>query len=223
MPDTNHKWRVTTRSLAAANGGAEVRELVQKGVVGPLDGFISAKTRASFAATLKLVKDEKTTKWKAEYDFGDKVDLGAVESFWADPATGVELCEVGSSYVLRERENGEWKQVFRVPRLCEKGGLPSKRQLVERARRFDQGFISRKSTIRGLLCATMRRSLGISRGPVKPERTASRERKVGRKSISRRPKYRRKQVHGGELSSCTPLLRPQARQENGKLKLTKNW
>src|SRR6202171_464573 len=60
----------------------ELRELVDKGVVGPLDGFISAKTRASFAATLKLVKDEKTTKWKAEYDFGDKVDLGAVESFW---------------------------------------------------------------------------------------------------------------------------------------------
>src|SRR3954470_20706596 len=42
---------------------SEVRELVEKGVVGPLDGFISAKTRANFAATLKLVKDEKTTKW----------------------------------------------------------------------------------------------------------------------------------------------------------------
>ena len=94
----------------------EIRELVEKGAVGPLDGFISAKTRSHFAATLKLAKDEKTGKWKAEYDFGDKVDLGSVESFWTDPATGAELCEVGSNYVLRERENGEWKQAFRVCR-----------------------------------------------------------------------------------------------------------
>src|SRR5664279_991124 len=100
---------------------SEIRDLVEKGTVGPLDGFISAKTRNSFAATLKLVRDEKTAKWKAEYDFGDKADLGAVESFWTDPATGSDLCEVGSSYVLRARENGEWKQAFRVPRLmCKK-------------------------------------------------------------------------------------------------------
>ena len=126
---------------------SEVRELVQKGVVGPLDGFISAKTRASFAATLKLVKDEKTTKWKAEYDFGDKVDLGAVESFWTDPATGAELCEVGSSYVLRQRENGEWKQVFRVPRLMCKKEVSREQavQLVEKGKTdLIKGFISKK-------------------------------------------------------------------------------
>jgi DNA topoisomerase III len=126
---------------------SEVRELVQKRVVGPLDGFISAKTRASFAATLKLVKDEKTTKWKAEYDFGDKVDLGAAESFWTDPATGAELCEVGSSYVLRERENGEWKQVFRVPRLMCKKEVSRQQavQLVEKGKTdLIKGFISKK-------------------------------------------------------------------------------
>src|SRR5438445_11442754 len=94
---------------------SEVRELVEKGVVGPLDGFISAKTRASFAATLKLVKDEKKGKWKAEYDFGDKVDLGSGEPFWTDPATGAELYEVGSSEVLRRREKWEPKTVFRDP------------------------------------------------------------------------------------------------------------
>ncbi|MGZ5002887.1 MAG: DNA topoisomerase 3, partial [Chthoniobacterales bacterium] len=80
---------------------AEIRELVEKGEIGPLDGFISAKTRAGFAAKLKLARDEKTGKWKAEYDFGDKIDLGSVEPFWTDPATGAELCEVGSNYVLR--------------------------------------------------------------------------------------------------------------------------
>jgi len=126
---------------------SEVRELVQKGVVGPLDGFISAKTRASFAAKLKLVKDEKTRKWKAEYDFGDKVDLGAVKSFWTDPVTGAELCEVGSSYVLRERENGEWKQVFRVPRLMCKKEVSREQavQLVEKGKTdLIKGFISKK-------------------------------------------------------------------------------
>jgi DNA topoisomerase-3 len=126
---------------------SEVRELVQKGVVGALDGFISAKTRASFAAKLKLVKDEKTRKWKAEYDFGDKVDLGAVKSFWTDPATGAELCEVGSSYVLRERENGEWKQVFRVPRLMCKKEVSREQavQLVEKGKTdLIKGFISKK-------------------------------------------------------------------------------
>jgi DNA topoisomerase-3 len=126
---------------------SEVRELVQKGVVGPLDGFISAKTRATFAATLKLVKDEKTTKWKAEYDFGDKVDLGAVESFWTDPTTGAELCEVGSSYLLRERDNGEWKQVFRIPRLMCKKQVSREQavQLVEKGKTdLIKGFISKK-------------------------------------------------------------------------------
>jgi DNA topoisomerase-3 len=125
----------------------EVRELVEKGSVGPLDGFISAKTRASFAAKLKLAKDEKTGKWKAEYDFGDKADLGLAEPFWTDPATGSELCEVGSSYVLRHRENGEWKQMLRVPRLMCKKEVPREQavQLVEKGKtELIQGFISKK-------------------------------------------------------------------------------
>ncbi len=126
---------------------SEIRELVEKGVAGPFDGFISAKTRNSFAATLKLAKDEKTEKWKAEYDFGDKVDLGSVESFWTDPATGAELCEVGSSYVLRERENGEWKQTFRLPRLMCKKEITRQQavHMIENGKSdLIQGFISKK-------------------------------------------------------------------------------
>ena len=65
---------------------AEVRELVVQGKVGPLDGFISAKTRARFSALLKLVKDEEKGKWVAQYDFGDKVDLGTVEPYWTKSA-----------------------------------------------------------------------------------------------------------------------------------------
>jgi DNA topoisomerase-3 len=126
---------------------SEIRELVEKGEVGPLDGFISAKTRASFAAKLRLAKYEKTGKWKAEYDFGDKVDLGSVQPFWTDPATGAELCEVGSNYVLRERHNGEWKQAFRVPRLMCKKEIPRETavKLIENGKTdLITGFTSKK-------------------------------------------------------------------------------
>src|SRR6266480_1793426 len=82
---------------------SEIAELVEKGEIGPLDGFISAKTRNTFAATLKLVRDEEKQKWQAVYDFGDK-DVNTLEPFWADPATGAELCEAGNSYILRERD-----------------------------------------------------------------------------------------------------------------------
>jgi DNA topoisomerase-3 len=99
----------------------EVRQLVTAGQVGPLDGFISAKTRARFSALLKLTKDAETGKYKAEYDFGDKVDLGTVEPYWTDPKTGAQLCEVGSSHILRERDGEGWKQTFRIGRLmCQK-------------------------------------------------------------------------------------------------------
>jgi DNA topoisomerase-3 len=125
----------------------EVRTLVETGQVGPLDGFISAKTRSRFSALLKLVKDEEKGKWQAQYDFGDKVDLGTVEPYWTDPKTGAQLCEVGSSHVLRERDGEGWKQTFRIGRLmCQK---PITReyaiQLVgEGKTELIKGFISKK-------------------------------------------------------------------------------
>ena len=125
----------------------EVSELVAKGQVGPLDGFISAKTRSRFSALLKLVKDPEKGKWQAQYDFGDKVDLGTVEPYWVDEKTGAGLCEVGSSHVLREREGEGWKQSFRIGRLmCQK---PITREMaIELVRdgktELIKGFISKK-------------------------------------------------------------------------------
>ena len=185
---------------------SEVRELVQKGVVGPLDGFISAKTRAGFAATLKLVKDEKTGKWKAEYDFGDKVDLSAVESFWTDPATGAELCEVGSSYVLRKRENGEWKQVFRVPRLMCKKEVSREQavQLVEKGKTdLIQGFISKKG--RPFDAFLLRNDAKIRwEFPPRARKTGKDGKPVERKArakvdLSKAKVIGESKVHGGEL------------------------
>jgi DNA topoisomerase III len=126
---------------------AEVRELVTKGVVGPLDGFVSAKTRNRFAASLRLVKDAETGKWKAGLDFGDKADLDTLTPFWTDPRTGGELCESGNNFVLRERAGEAWKQSFRVGRImCQKSITRDHAiQLIERGRTdLIQGFISRK-------------------------------------------------------------------------------
>ena len=126
---------------------AEIRELVETGSVGPIDGFVSAKTRAGFAAKLKLAKDEKTGKWKAEYDFGEKADLGSMEPFWTDPATGAQLCEAGSNYIVRERTGDEWKQVFRVGRLMCKKEITRQDavQLMEKGKTdLIKGFTSKK-------------------------------------------------------------------------------
>ncbi len=125
----------------------EVRELIVKGTIGPLDGFISAKTRARFAASLKLVKDEEKGKWQAQYDFGEQKDVGELEPFWKDPTAGGELCESGNSYILRERDGEGWKQTFRVGRLMCQKAIPREAaiQLVTSGKTdLIQGFISKK-------------------------------------------------------------------------------
>jgi DNA topoisomerase-3 len=100
----------------------EVRELVEKGEIGPLDGFVSAKTGNRFPSKIKIVDDEKNPGCKkAELDFGNKVDVNTLAPFWTDPKTGAELCEAPTNYVLRERDGDGWKETFKVGRLmCQK-------------------------------------------------------------------------------------------------------
>src|SRR3954471_22086976 len=113
---------------------AEVKQLVENKQVGPLDGFISNKTRNRFSAVLKLElveetkkdkatkKDVTTKKWKTAFDFGDKVDIGTLTPIWTDPKTGAEVCENGSSFIVREKKpDGTWEQTFRIGRImCQK-------------------------------------------------------------------------------------------------------
>lgn len=113
---------------------AEVKQLVETKQVGPLDGFISNKTRNRFSAVLKLdlveeTKKDKTTKkdvttkkWKTAFDFGDKVDIGTLTPIWTDPKNGAEICENGSSFIVREKKpDGTWEQTFRIGRImCQK-------------------------------------------------------------------------------------------------------
>ncbi len=125
----------------------EIKQLVTTGQVGPLDGFISAKTRNHFSAVLKLAMDEKEGKWKAGFDFGDKTGLATLEPFWTSPDSGAQLCENGANYILRQREGEGWKQSFRLSRiLCQK---PLTREmaidLIERGKTsLIQGFVSQK-------------------------------------------------------------------------------
>ena len=100
----------------------EVRELVEKGELGPLDGFVSAKTGNRFPSKIRIVDDEKNPgRKKAELDFGNKVDVNTLVPFWTDPKTGAELCEAPTNYVLRERDGDGWKETFKVGRLmCQK-------------------------------------------------------------------------------------------------------
>ena len=132
---------------------AEVKDLVEKRQVGPLDGFISNKTRNRFSALLKLSlveelkKKELVKKWKTEFDFGDKADISTLTPFWTDPTTGVQLCENGSSYILRERDGEGWKQTFRVGRImCQKAIPPEQaiKMVTDGKTELIKGFISKK-------------------------------------------------------------------------------
>jgi DNA topoisomerase-3 len=127
---------------------AEIRELVTHGHIGPLDGFVSSKTGNRFPATVRLVDDPKEAgRRKAELDFGNKFDVNTLAPIWTDPATGAELCEAPTSYVLREREGDSWKNVFQVGRLmCQKAITRENAILLIEKGKTDliQGFISKK-------------------------------------------------------------------------------
>ena len=84
---------------------------------------------------------------KAEFDFGNKVDVNTLVPFWTDPKTGAELCEAPTSYVLRERDGDGWKEIFKVGRLmCQKEVTHEQAiQLVERGKTdLIEKFISKK-------------------------------------------------------------------------------
>lgn len=126
----------------------EIRQLVTTGEVGPLDGFVSPRTGNQFPSKLRLIDDPKNEgKRKVELDFGNKVDLAELTPFWTDPATGSELCESATNYLLRQREGDEWKQTFSVGRLmCQKPITREQAiQLVAEGKTdLIQGFTSKK-------------------------------------------------------------------------------
>jgi DNA topoisomerase-3 len=87
----------------------EVEELLQKGTIGPLQGFRSKMGRP-FAAILKLARDEENDNYKLEFDFGqpkeeeggEAVDFSGKTPLGACPKCHSGVYEMGLAYVCEK-------------------------------------------------------------------------------------------------------------------------
>ena len=110
---------------------SEVRELLAKGQIGPLDGFRS-KAGKPFSAVLRYNKEEK----KAEFVFDGqrdatgaiKIDFTGLQPVADAPAArfgpGAQVYETPQSYVVRRVENGEDKILARCSRRILSRDIP---------------------------------------------------------------------------------------------------
>ncbi|MGI8481454.1 MAG: DNA topoisomerase, partial [Chthoniobacterales bacterium] len=187
----------------------EARQLVAAGEIGPLDGFVSAKTGNRFPSKIKIVDDEKNPgRKKAELDFGNKVDVNGLVPFWTHPKTGAELCEAPTSYVLREREGDGWKEIFKVGRImCQKEVTREQAvQLVERGKTdLIEKFISKKGRPFDAFLLRQGAKITWEFPPRKPREGASKNGKgTPRKAkppldLAKAVKLSESKVHNGEL------------------------
>jgi DNA topoisomerase-3 len=204
---------------------SEVRQLVTAGEIGPLDGFVSAKTGNRFPSKIKIVDDEKKPgQKKAELDFGAKVDVNTLEPFWTDPENGAELCEGPTSYILREKDakTGEWTESFKVGRLmCQK---PITREMAidlvgpEKKTGLIQGFISKKGRPFDAFLLRVGPKIAWEFPPRAPRKNADGTVKAPRKKkepldITKAQKLGESKLHDGDLY-LTPdafvVVKPQA-------------
>jgi DNA topoisomerase-3 len=211
----------------------EVRQLVTAGQIGPLDGFISAKTRARFSALLKLVKDAETGKMARPSTISATRSTSAtVDAVLVRPEDRrADLCEVGNElHAARARRRSRaWKQTFRIGRLmCQK---PITRenaiQLIGDGKTdLIKGFISKKGrpfdaflkregpNSRGSFPRASRRSTRTaSRSPARPRPPRPLEGTVlGRASSTRR----RDRRHRRGVSTCAARTRTIASSSRSK-------
>jgi len=104
----------------------EVRELLEKKRIGPLDGFRSKRGKP-FSAFLYL--DDETKRVK--FDFGnekggsdDDIDYSKLEPIAKCPRTGGDVYETPNAYIVRVNENGETKTALRVSRRILERDIP---------------------------------------------------------------------------------------------------
>jgi DNA topoisomerase III len=101
----------------------ELRELVDKRQVGPIDSFVSAKSGKKYSALLQLLEDDKGV-WKAKFVFensgglggGQPIDLKELEPIGTYEKTGERIYATPQNYVVQSFADGEEKQVHRLPR-----------------------------------------------------------------------------------------------------------
>ncbi|MEM0965697.1 MAG: DNA topoisomerase III [Verrucomicrobiota bacterium] len=99
----------------------EVRELLEKKQIGPLDGFRS-KAGKSFSAIVKLIQKENGS-WRVELDFGDssngengEIDLSSAEVVGVCPLCGAKVYETPNAYICEERARDRKNCDFQVAR-----------------------------------------------------------------------------------------------------------
>lgn len=99
----------------------EVRELLEKKEIGPLDGFRS-KAGKAFSAMVKLVQKDNGT-WRVELDFGDsgdgadgEIDLANAEIVGACPLCGAPVHETPNAYICAERAKDRDNCEFQIGR-----------------------------------------------------------------------------------------------------------
>jgi len=102
---------------------SEIRELLQKGQIGPLDGFRSAKTGKAYSAALKYDAAEKKVAFvfdgQRDGNGAVKIDFTGLQPVAPAPARfgpGAEVFETAQSYVVRRVENGEDKILAKCSR-----------------------------------------------------------------------------------------------------------
>jgi DNA topoisomerase-3 len=110
---------------------SEVRDLLLKGQIGPLDGFRSAKSGRSYSAIIRYNAEEK----KAEFVFDGqrdgngaiKIDFTGLQPVATAPerfGAGAQVYETPQSYVVRRVENGEDKILARCSRRILSRDIP---------------------------------------------------------------------------------------------------
>ena len=203
----------------------EVRELVAKGEIGPLDGFVSAKTGKRFPSKVKIVEDEKNHgRKKAELDFGSKVDVNALFPFWTDPQTGAQLCEAPTNYILRERDGDGWKETFKLGRMmCQK--QITREQAIQLATRGKTDLIEKFTSKKGrpFDAYLVRQGGRISWEfpPRKPREGAAKNGKAGARKakppvdLSQAVKLGESKLHGGDLYQTDDAFVVAQPQPNG--------
>jgi DNA topoisomerase-3 len=203
----------------------EVRELVARGEIGPLDGFVSAKTGNRFPSKIKIVEDEKNPgRKKAELDFGNKVDVNALIPFWTDPKTGAELCEAPTNFILREREGDGWKETFKVGRLmCQKEITREQAiQLVTRGKTdLIEKFISKKGRPFGAYLVRHGGKITWEFPPREPRENTAKNGKSGPRAakppidLTKAIKLSESKIHDGDLYQTDDAFVVAKPQPNG--------
>lgn len=126
----------------------EVRELIAKRVVGPLDDFKNRLGRP-FSAYVKLADTKEVTlDWGNSSDEGEEPNFDGQEPLGVCPATGYSIFETANAYVCQKPKGADKKKGFRMSRKVLEQDI-TREQVIKllRDRKTDlmTAFVSKKT------------------------------------------------------------------------------